>query len=331
MRKATRSAAEPGVAVIGIGNWGSSLAHALRSAKTPLRTPLQEVLTGLRAPATTNPLSRAVTRRRASSGRSRLPLTALADARLDAEILWLCVPDSAIAEVARRLVLRARQLDRGKQPLRGHIVVHSSGALAAAVLEPAARAGAAIAAVHPVMTFPTRAPVPLSGVFFGIEAETAARRKLSALVREIGGHPFAIAGSGKAFYHIMGMLSSPLLVSLLAAAEDAGSLAGLAPKQSRRLIAFISQATLKNAFSQGLPNSFSGPLARGDLAAIHLHLEALAGHPMLANLYRSLAFYSLEVLPGPGAEKVRRLLAASIPRKRRKPDRGAPFHQPPHA
>jgi len=327
MRETRGRPARPGVAVIGIGNWGSSLAHALYSA----RTPLKEVLTGLRAPGNASSPSRTIARRRTSSPPSRLPLVALADARLDAEILWLCVPDSAIAEVARRLVLRARQVDSSGQPLRGRIVVHSSGALAAAVLEPAARAGASIAAVHPVMTFPTHTPVALSGVFFGIEAETAVRRKLFALVRELGGRPFAIATSGKAFYHIMGMLSSPLLVSLIAAAQDAGSLAGLAPGQSRRLIASISQATLKNAFSQGLPKSFSGPLARGDLAAIHLHLEALAEHPMLANLYRSLALYSLEALTGSGKEKVRRLLAASITRKRSGPDGGAPLHRAPHA
>lgn len=321
------SAAEPGVAVIGYGNWGSSLVHALRFARTPLR----EILTGLRAPGNSSPPSRTMARRKTSSPPSRLPLVALSDARLDAEILWLCVPDSAIAEVARRLVSRARQLDRTGRPLRGRIVVHSSGALAANVLKPAERAGAAIAAVHPLMTFPTPTPVPLSGVFFGIEAETAARRKLFSLVRQLGGRPFAIAGSGKAFYHIMGMLSSPLLVILIAAAQEAGSLAGFPPGQSRRLIASISQATLKNAFSQGLPKSFSGPLARGDLAAIHLHLEALAEHPMLADIYRSLALYSLKALPGPGKEKVRHLLTASIARKQRKSHAGSPLHLAPHA
>jgi predicted short-subunit dehydrogenase-like oxidoreductase (DUF2520 family) len=109
----------------------------------------------------------------------------------------------------------------------------------------------------------------------------------------------------------MGMLTSPLLVSLIAAAEQTAHLAGLAPPQARRLIEPIAQATLKNIFSQGLANSFSGPIARGDMAAIHLHLEALLPHPMLTDVYRSLALYALEALPAQHPEELRRILGGA--------------------
>src|ERR1700761_7984879 len=60
MKKAQRS-----VTIIGLGNWGSSLAHALADAKVPLHS---------------------------------------ASGKLPADIYWLCVPDGAIAAATRRLV-----------------------------------------------------------------------------------------------------------------------------------------------------------------------------------------------------------------------------------
>jgi predicted short-subunit dehydrogenase-like oxidoreductase (DUF2520 family) len=223
-------------------------------------------------------------------------------------VLWLCVPDAAIARMTRRLVQRVKA--RGFT-LQGQIVVHSSGALGSGILQAASRAGASVASVHPVMSFPTRAPVSLQGVPFGVEAAAAARPILNSIVRQMGGRPFAIKAENKALYHAVGMLSSPLLVSHLVAAQQAAALAGLSPRQARRLIEPIARATLDNVFLRGAGNSFSGPIARGDLETIRLHLRALKPHPMLAGVYRSLALHALEVLPSPGREPLRRMLRGS--------------------
>ena len=217
------------VSIIGPGNWGSSLVHALGVAGVPLH----EVI----VPATLN------------------------RAQLEADILWLCVPDAAIAPVTRRLVRRV-----ARRGLKGQLVVHSSGALSSEVLQAAAKAGASVASVHPLMSFPTRTPVSLQGVPFGVEADAASRRILYAIVRRIGGRPFLIKGGSKALYHAVGMLSSPLLVSHLVAAQEAAALAGFSPRQARRLIEPIARATLDNVFLRGAGKSFSGPIARGDVA-----------------------------------------------------------------
>ncbi len=244
------------VSIIGRGNWGSSLAHALAAAGITL------------------------------DGRQ-------------ADIVWLCVPDRAIASVTKRLVARG---------LRARILVHSSGALSSQVLAPAAAAGAAIASVHPMMSFATRTPVSLAGVPFAVEADAGTRRILNALVRRMGGRPFAVSAAHKALYHAVGVLASPLLVSHLEAAQEAALLAGFSPRQAQELIEPIVRATVDNFFSRGAAQSFSGPLARGDGETIRLHLRALDPHPMLADVYRSLARYALDALPGPGKAPLRRLL-----------------------
>jgi predicted short-subunit dehydrogenase-like oxidoreductase (DUF2520 family) len=273
------------VSIVGLGNWGSSLAYALNAAGVSLQ---EVILSSARSGAGHSAWARA------------LPLTTLDRAQLKADVLWLCVPDAAIARVTGRIVKRV-----GKGGLKGQIVVHSSGALSAQVLQAAARAGASVASVHPVMSFATRVPVSLQGVPFGVEAEAASRRILNAIVRQVGGRPFAIEAGSKALYHAVGVLSSPLLVSHLAAAHQAAILAGFTPRQARRFIEPIVRATLDNFFLRGPGKSFSGPIARGDVQTIDLHLQALKPHPMLAGVYRSLALYALKTLPASGKKKLR--------------------------
>lgn len=270
------------VSIIGLGHWGSSLAHAL----TESGSKLDEVVIRRARPA-------------ARLDRT-LPVTTFHRARLDADVLWLCVPDHAIPRVAARVVKQV-----GQRGLQGQIVVHSSGALSTQVLETASAAGALVAAVHPMMSFPTSTPIRLQGVPFGVEAPAAGRRILNAIIRRMGGRPFAIRASHKTLYHLAGTLSSPLLVSHLAAVQEVAARAGFSARQAQQLIEPIVRATLDNFFLRGAAKSFSGPIARGDVQTIHLHLQALESHPMLTGVYRSLALYALEVLPAGRRKQLR--------------------------
>ena len=109
------------VSIVGLGNWGSSLAYALNAAGVRLQ---EVILSGARSGAGHSGWARA------------LPLTTLDRAQLKADVLWLCVPDAAIARVTGRMVKRV-----GRRGFKGQIVVHSSGALSAQVLQAAALAG----------------------------------------------------------------------------------------------------------------------------------------------------------------------------------------------
>jgi predicted short-subunit dehydrogenase-like oxidoreductase (DUF2520 family) len=271
---------KPEVAIIGLGNWGTSLAAALAQARIPLR----EVV---------------VHRRRRTSP---YPTVSWKHAALTARILWLCVPDSAIAGVAQRIVAQRSNLE-------GQILVHSSGALTIDALAPARRAGAAIASIHPAMSFPTREIVPLVDILFAVETDSpATQRILHAVVRKLGGRPFDIASKDKALYHAAGTLASPLLVSALSAATETARLAGLNRKTATEWVNALARATLNNFFGQGAARSFSGPFARGDSATIHLHLQALQQHPILADLYKSLAVNALKSLPVRNEQALRDVL-----------------------
>jgi len=256
------------VSVIGMGNWGHSLAAQLAASPGLLAARIHA-----------SPARRA------------------AHPDLSAAVLWLAVPDAAIAATAQWIVTH-------RADLRGQTVVHSSGALDRSVLEAAARAGAHTASVHPMMTFPPsfriRRAVPLRGVRFGVETgvagadDAATRQRLFRLVRRLGGVPFAVTSEGKAMYHAAAMCGSPLLVALLAAGVAAMRAAGVGQRQALALLTPMAAATIANVERRGLARSFSGPLARGDAATVKLHRQALAAHPLLAPVYDALA---LEDLP----------------------------------
>jgi len=271
-----------GVSVIGLGNWGSSLAAAAVGSGIPL----VEVV-----------VRKASSRRRFGAVAVRI----LRDAALDAEVLWICVPDGEIAVVAEAIVAR-------RVSLQGQIVVHSSGALTVAALETAKRAGARVGGIAPVFSFPTQEPVSLNGVLFAVEAAPAVWRKLGSLVKSLGGRPFQISSETKVLYHAAATMSSPLMVSALDAAVATAKLAGLKSSDAEAVVGVLATATLGNYFEKGSERSFSGAFARGDVETVELHLRALLAHRTLNDVYAALARNAVASLPVRRRRQLERLL-----------------------
>jgi predicted short-subunit dehydrogenase-like oxidoreductase (DUF2520 family) len=276
------------VAVIGMGNWGTSLIAAL-------------MLAGI-------PLHEVVVRKKTARVGPGINVTTLSGAVLDAQLIWLCVPDRMIAEIAALVVLRRKQQGLG---FKGQIVVHSSGVLSSDALLVAQSAGARVGSIHPLMTFPTRKRVPLTNIPFSVEASPLLCKPLFALVRALGGSPFRISSESKALYHAAATMASPLLLSALVAAQQAAVLAGMSSDQAAKLLAPMAARTVANFLEKGPLRSFSGPIARGDAETIELHLRALSKHPILADTYRTLALNAVEYLPSSKKSEILRKLAKS--------------------
>src|SRR5215467_10136424 len=132
----------------------------------------------------------------------------------DAELFVLCVPDRAVAEVARRI-----------EP--GPWVCHVSGATPLAALDPHERRFS----VHPLQTLVKwRGPEQLDGAFGAVTAETdEAKERGYWLARTLGLEPFELADEGRALYHAGAMFASGYLVTLHRAAEALFELAGAPP------------------------------------------------------------------------------------------------------
>ena len=277
------------ISILGPGSLGSALAIALRLAGYSVEEIIHH------ASPKSYRKARALAKRVGAESRS------LVNASLDADILWLCVPDRSIAKVARELAEK-------KKSWKGTVVLHSSGALPSDELSPLRKLGATVASLHPLMTFVPGIDQSFVGVPFAVEGDASAVRQSRAIVYALGGEIFAIPKSGKAAYHAWASFTSPLLLSLLVTSEQVARLAGIPSKQARRRMLPIVLQTIENYVNQGSANAFSGPILRGDTATIERHLHVLKRSPQAREVYRALANAALDTLPAANRKAQRALL-----------------------
>jgi predicted short-subunit dehydrogenase-like oxidoreductase (DUF2520 family) len=278
---------KPRIAIVGPGRLGSALAVELTRA-------------GYR-------ISDIVSGNSSASRRKGRALAELAHSRvvvpgdgLDGDLVWFCVPDREIAGAARQL---SDAVD-----WRGKVALHSSGALASDELRVLRLRGAAVASVHPLMTFVRGSAPSLEDVPFAVEGDPAAVRAARRVVNDLGAEPFPISRNRKMAYHAWGAFASPLLIALLVTGERVARVAGLSPAEARRNALPILRQTLANYTRLGPAGAFSGPIVRGDAPVVRQHLKELKKVPEARAVYLALARAGLHYLPARNRRELEKLL-----------------------
>jgi len=199
--------------------------------------------------------------------------------REDGELALLCVPDTAIRDVARGLSPGPRWI--------GHV----SGATPLAALDPHERRFS----LHPLQTFTrARGPEQLDGAWAAVTAETEEARKLGFELAELLGlRPFELADEARPLYHAGAAVASNYLVTLHRVASELFTAAGAPPEALEPLM----RRTIENGFE------LTGPIERGDWDTVEVHREAIRSvRPDLEPLYDVLAEATARD-PAPGAGK----------------------------
>jgi predicted short-subunit dehydrogenase-like oxidoreductase (DUF2520 family) len=182
-----------------------------------------------------------------------------------ADLVVLCVPDSAIAEVAARIA-------------PGPWVAHVSGATPLAALEPHRRRFG----LHPLQTF-TRAlgAEQFDGAYAAVTAENDEAREVGFwLARTLGLEPFELEDDSRPLYHAAAAIASNYLVTLYRSAARLFGLAGAPPEA----LVPLMRRTIENGFE------LTGPIARGDWTTVDSHILAIHERaPDLEPMYRALA------------------------------------------
>ena len=281
-------AAKPTVAIVGPGRLASTLAVELKRAGYRIREIISRGKSG--------------SRRRVGDLATELNARAATflSASWDADLIWFCVPDREIARSARRV---AQLCD-----WEGKTAFHSSGALSSDELIALRRRGAAIASVHPLMTFVAESEPRLKGVPFGVEGDTRAMRLAFRIVRGLGGKTFPVRKKDKVAYHAWGTFTSPLLLTALVTAEHVARAAGVPAAEARKKMLPIVSQTFSNYASLGPARSFSGPIVRGDSEVVRRHLRVLRKVPEARDVYLALARAALRYLPARNRKKLERVL-----------------------
>ena len=183
----------------------------------------------------------------------------------DADLVLLCVSDSAIGDAARNVP-------------PGPWVAHVSGATPLSALAPHVQRFS----VHPLLTFTlARGPEQLDGAWAAVVGDTdAARERARWLAGCLGLRPFDIRDESRVLYHAGAAMASNFLVTLHRAASRLLEGAGAPPEALLPLM----RRTIDNGFE------LTGPISRGDWATVDAHLAAIHdAAPDLETLYRALA------------------------------------------
>jgi predicted short-subunit dehydrogenase-like oxidoreductase (DUF2520 family) len=230
--------------------------------------------------------------------------------RLGPDLYFVCVPDSALMDVASELgaELRVRieatpgAVDAGGAGRRP-VVAHTSGATSVSALLPCEAAQVATLVFHPLQTFPE----PLTGatrfagagvaITSGPADPDAAGTMGMRLADLLGMRPFFLADDKRGLYHAAATVACNYLVTLEYLAEELFVKAGVPERVALSFFLPLVRATLENLATRGPVDALTGPLSRGDAATIAGHLATLVSDaPEILPVYRALGLATLDLV-----------------------------------
>lgn len=289
MPNAARSKkSRPSVSIIGSGRLGTALALALSSSGYSVQALMSQ---GLRSAKKAAALVRGRPLSLKASELDRLPAS---------KIILIATPDDQIARTATKLA------SSKISPPKNRVVLHTSGALSSSVLKPLASLGFHVGSLHPLVSVsdPKTGQKGLRGAFYCIEGDAIATRAARALVKDLGGRSFKISSANKPLYHAAAVMASGHVLALYDLATDMLVHCGLKRVEALRILLPLLESTVSNLSQADPSRALTGTFARGDIATVRRHLEALSkdGLTQALEIYRLLGSRSLELAVHQGLE-----------------------------
>ncbi len=203
------------------------------------------------------------------------------------DLVFITTTDQAIGVVAREVNWKP-----------GQMVVHTSGADSADVLEPAAGNRALTGVFHPLQTIASINPAPdiFAGSTITIEAGEPLLQTLKDLAISLRAKPVEISGNARVLYHASAVFISNYTVTLANIASSLWQTFGYSRNEALNALLPLLEGTVSNLQNQGLPGSLTGPVSRGDTPTISKHIKELAEvNSLTLETYRLLGLNALEV------------------------------------
>ncbi len=196
---------------------------------------------------------------------------ALPEAIASAEVVFVAVPDSAVPAVASALL-------EGGLLRSAQVLFHCGGSRPAGSALPGLASRLACGTFHPLLAVadPAQARHYFPGATVAIEGEASARGRARAIASAIGAACVELSADRMALYHAAAVMASNHAVALWASAEALLQTAGLGPEAAHAGLVALVRSTTENFAALGMPAALTGPVRRGDVAAVRGHLQILA-------------------------------------------------------
>ncbi len=190
---------------------------------------------------------------------------------LTSELIILCVPDDAIADVSRTYP--------------DFPMVHTSGANPASVIH----GNGPKASMHPIQTVKSGAQAEVfEGIVMSLEGDEELLKKVARLVTDVGATPLFVTPNQKTAIHTAAVIVSNFTIALHMVADRVLRDAGL-NATSADLFEKLTDQTISNLREVGALDARTGPALRGDIETMRKHLALLEGHPSEIAVYKALS------------------------------------------
>ena len=231
----------------------------------------------------------------------------------EADLVILAVPDAKISPVARRIAPFLR---------RGACVLHCAGARSPDELSACRRTGAHVGAMHPLASFADPAcPPALENTTFVVSGDRKAVAAARHVASAVGARILHAPIHGSAYHALAAMVAGGSVGFAHAVIPGLVGL-GVSRRDAERAAAGLIGTVAQNIARIGLPGALTGPVIRGDAAAVLAHRRALEEvSPSAAAAYDAVAPLVLDcaisagLRPGDVA-RMRRFLDADRTRRR---------------
>jgi predicted short-subunit dehydrogenase-like oxidoreductase (DUF2520 family) len=183
-----------------------------------------------------------------------------------ADVLVLAVSDDAIESVAAAIAPSVR-LEA--------TVLHCAGARSVEVLAPCEARGAAVGILHPLVSFPVKRDNPsLVGATFVVSGSKRAIVASRRIAKACGARVL-VAHTGDPAYHAAAALVANGAAALAFVSVGILERLGFDKRAAERAIGGLLETVGQNVQSLGVPDSLTGPIARGEATAVSSHRRAL--------------------------------------------------------
>jgi predicted short-subunit dehydrogenase-like oxidoreductase (DUF2520 family) len=166
---------------------------------------------------------------------------------------------------------------------------------------------------HPLQTVaePVKGAELLTGAYFAVSGEPGALSLARRLLQAMGSRVITVPVSRRPLYHAAAVFASNYLSGLVAASFRLMAQAGVPPDEALHAILPLARGTLDNLERLGPALALTGPVVRGDVETVRLHLRAL--EPRERSLYAAMGLETLWVAREAGlgedvAEELREIL-----------------------
>lgn len=183
--------------------------------------------------------------------------------------IWIATADSAIPEVVETLLSSGADLTN-------LLVIHSSGATPAAVLDPLLERGALPVALHPNGAFTGREPIP-SGLLWGVSSPLSDDliERVRLLLAPLDPQLVPVPDRGRALYHAAASVAANGSVALFALAEELYRALGFDAETSRTVVAHYVREAAERCEREGAASALTGPIVRGDREVVDRQRRAV--------------------------------------------------------